>query len=504
MYRSRKRKRVPVVHVNCKSSCTDKLDKPQSTQHGETSTLQFTDISTVLYDTLLDILCAAINGSDMCAKVSRSELHFTDHMTRDSRWVAVWAIMHIPLLNNECAAMRSQRTVLHSALIGYERTLAFHYPERVPSWMLAKGHTYDTRWFFGAWPRSITLTHGATSLPNSHPISRLNSDGSAASMWTMQRVKRHTRHVIGALEGRVVPDSYTHAKWFKRLHDTDVCCADLLMLPRKVQAFVANARCLFTAAYTAHPLSRVDMFGKCHLKTCGRVYYRGVIDDAYGKGIYDNGALVDILNDICDNGECEYWRLCGLAEDVYPTQLRRFCCFSCFAEWRACVRALLPWITKECMRAAPVQETSRRIDKRDNITLSLSQGLRRNARIARAMREVASVPTHLAVRRRDRDDVLVQLKQVLNIDIAMLLISAELCDSARRQPHDLPGDTHNWRKRPWHTATHALCDQYKITEPDVVLTSLMTRPTFFEEALRMVHVMFSTAKAPKIRIRTIM
>ena len=494
MYRSRKKRLVK--HLSVASTAI------QSSVKSASESL-FTDICTVLYDTLLDLLCDTISSHQTCNRTSCADQSTPERLKGELRWVLSAALLRFPLLNQECSALRGRDPVLHSALMGYERSLAFHYPERVPSWLSNAKRDYDKRWFLGAWPRCLTLIYGERSLHATHPVGKPSSNGSGARMWSMDRVTRHMRHVIGALEGRMVPNNYTNAKWLHKLLHTDVQCADLSMLPRKVQVFVANMRCLFTTAYSVHQSSRVDMFGKCNLRTCGRVFYRGLVDDNYGNGVHDQGALIDILHDICDKNEIDYWRLCGAADDIYPTQLRRFCCFSCFAEWRVCMRGLLPVLTGECIRATPVAPWGKRTDTRDMITLSLSQALRRNSRIARTMREAVCAPLPPAILRRARDDVLVQLKQLLNIDVAMLLVSAELCDGAQRLPMHMPGDKNDWRCLKWENHVRTLCDKYKLAEPDAVLTSLMTKPAFFDEALRMAHAPFIQGGPNKIRIRMV-
>ena len=169
MYRTRKRSRPrnPDTRVSC--ATPGKLRKAGLLERGPPD---FADISQVLYDALIQLLCDTINSHDGCSRVSHSEQSTEERELGDARWVIAWALMRMPLVNRDCAALRARDPVYHSALIGYERTRAFHYPDRVPHWASSAGHNYDTRWFLGAWPRCITLIHGNVSLPPSHPIGK--------------------------------------------------------------------------------------------------------------------------------------------------------------------------------------------------------------------------------------------------------------------------------------------------------------------------------------------
>lgn len=446
----------------------------------------FVDVIEVLYDVLLSQLSDSITNVSACGKIKST----LDSIRLESRWSAGNAIECIPLLCKDGNQQRKLLPLKHAALIGYERTVVRHNTQLVHS----KDLHFDTRWFLGEWANLISLTNGDTSIPSTHPVGgsgRLHQEGPL--MWSMNHVERHFRHVSSVLEGKSVPRTYKSHAWMDRIQLCSDHCSDLDSLPLKVQTFVANARSLFTTAYHAHVESRNVMFGKCSNRVCGRIFYRGMISDTYGANIHSDGAIVDILADHYPSTRA-HWKSCAYDGGTSQSQIRRFCSCGCYQQWRSHMNMLLG-TSRICMHANPsVKYESRRLGSDDLVTLSLSQALRRNARLYRTMREAMSLPLPRSVRQRDRDDVILQLMQVLNVDIALVLVAAESNDHLwTGQKNKLPGGCSGWRcgtHGNWDSNIYELCEMYRSDEPDCVLTSLMTMPTFFQSALRNTPRMF--------------
>ena len=477
------------------------------------------DVGSVVYDTLYALLCAAIDS-----------IHYMDSTTDDRlfqhRHTLANALAILPVVSRECNEARSFRKAQHAALIGYERyvvELHHRHFNAVPSAQAqfapdlsgprVMDRSCDHRWFLSGFGRAISLVEGPRDASfGAHPVA------SRESMWTMGRIERYHRLLIATLENGAVqsptndaiPRATTQAAattkrkscqdWANVVCAKTIPCADLGGLPSKVQTFVSDSRHLFFEAYTKFTTLRNVMFGRCHNHACDRVFFRGLTSDEYGKHVHSDGALADILADTVDADTWQYWTRCGDDNqcDGHGTQLRRFCTHACYGEWRFQI-AQLTGLARIGLNTHSIAIVPR-MQLADRLSLTLGEALRRNSRLARSMREAVSQVLPGAIRARDRDDVIIQLIQLLNIDTALLMSALEGVESNHYSKVALPGSSTDWRTRHWGHALKMLCTFYRTHEPSTVLTSLMTRPTFFTTAVANGDMLLGKGVHTKVRI----
>jgi hypothetical protein len=445
-----------------------------------------------VYDTLFEMVCHAI-----CT------IHYVDVIscTEDIelRRTLVNALALLPVISRDCNDARRLRAAQHAAIIGYERSIYKHgvllgagCTSRISVTMMDR--YCDYRWFLSGFGNSISLVEGPRHEFNTpHPITERDT------MWRMSRIDRYHKRLLRRLEHAGVNDNpsngemtddhatteNTTSTWMTSILKEPPVCLDLVDLPSKVQTFVADSRYLFYSAYLKFVQRRRMMFSRCHNRTCDKVFFRGLTNDDYGKSIHSDGMLSDILRDQrLDQATHQYWMKCtrNICGEAHTTQLRRFCTYSCYREWRSQISKLtgisrIGLDTHSKMMACRMSVT-------DSLSLTLGEALRRNSRIARNMREAVCTSLPTAVRVQDRDDAIVELTQALNLDTALLMSSLEGLESNHHYSKaSLPGSTSTWRIHNWDHALECLRELYRIHEPTTVLTSLMTRPPFFMAAV---------------------
>lgn len=454
----------------------------------------FVEVIDVVYSMWMQRLSVLI---DAACESTRA----TDRSERNALAGAVTAIACVCRDGNTC---RAREAAAHAATVAYERLRIFERMPHTPpvcsaGWFMRIDH----RWFMGWIPRAFDALEGPTTHPppNEALIARLRQ-------WSMSRCVRELTEPVWTLELHGSNDGG------RRTVALTHHCADMPTAARRVSAYTARVRAVMQALRAAKPASS-GAFSTCHNGLCGRAFYRGTSTDAYGArslGNNSSGAwrVPDELQD-ARRSQAMYWRrVLATDGEASPNPFVVFCSPACYASWRAGLRAAMPLFKTRRVGTGPDRCLDADADAdvygwRDRIANALDLALRRNARAARAMRNVEkAIVRNTLPRSVHALDVEVALRRVtraLNVDVALLYSSWCIAEHGRGTPAaqsstlgtSMPGGCRGWRTNcnAWLYALDRMREAYDASPATTPVDCVQAAGRFMRSARAMAVDMYT-------------
>lgn len=394
------------------------------------------------------------------------------------------ALLRVPLVCKAFAAIvDAADKKRHHAILSYER-------------FRCRDADSDNRWFLAPFSASVSLVEGPTSVHLTDDCTHL-----ARSRFSMLAIDEVLRHAIDLLEGqgqgRVPVGSGFTIDGMREGRSSD-----LPNLPREIRIFIAFCRALLQKVGSDPALVHERRFARCGHRACGRVFYIGAAEDAYGVGADWVGRELEILPGVAAPGNLDwhgrdsacarqkrlasrYWIAC-LSSFTLLNPFRKFCCRACYSCWTDDLRGAL--CTKGIDLEAEPDDAALGARGADRIPAALDAALKRNARVARRLRDQRTDAPDGRFSEKVLQKQLEGVVQTLNVDVAVLMAAMEQSNGTASvcERHLLPGAAAGWRHGPGHLShlelARAIAAVHRRFPTDRLITSLGTRPVFLMHA----------------------